>query len=129
MNNKADPITLAIFICAAFFGQDVAAVIGPYIVIAIAASAGAGWAMFTPGVMPETRYIFIYWLLMTVTATLLTSGIAALVAYFIGFHIGTIDTNILLVPIAFAIGAIGKRWHNVGKWIVSIIERFIRPKG
>lgn len=129
MNNKADPINLAIFICAAVFGQDVAAVIGPHVVIIVAASAGAGWAMFTPGVMLEARYIFAYWLLMTATATLLTSGIAAIVASVIGFHLGPIDTNILLVPVAFAIGAIGKRWHNIGKWIVSIIERFIRPKG
>lgn len=129
MNNKADPINLAVLGCAAIFGPDVAEKLGPHVVIFVAASAGAGWAMLTPGTVHKLRYILGYWVLMTSTALMLTSGIAAVISSFIGHYLVEVDVNILLAPVAFAIGAVGKRWHNAGKWIIAALNRFIRPGG
>ena len=44
-NNQTDVMHLFVIMAASIFGPSMAAIIGPYILIAFAAATGAGWSL------------------------------------------------------------------------------------
>lgn len=118
-----DVIGLFVFISAAIFSADVAAVIGPYVAIVVAAAIGASFSLARR--QRSTRMEAIgFFLRICGLAVLIAGALAAAIAQ---FH-PALTERALLAPAAFGIGLVGDRWREVGRWIVQFAQDFVLRK-
>lgn len=122
-----DAIGLAVLISAAMFSPDVAAVVGPYLVIIASSAIGASFALIRRDVGTRVGAAF-YFLRVCGLATLITvvlsSGVALL-------H-PSLTERMLIAPVALGLGLIGDDYPIVGRkiggWIGSFIDALISLK-
>ena len=113
-------VALAGMLASAIFGHEMAHVVGPYIVIILASTVGASFALARRP--PETRASAVYFFLRTVgLAILLTVALASIVT---GYYPEATE-KALIAPIAFVVGYIGDGWPAVFKWASEKINAFI----
>lgn len=120
-----DVIGLFVFIATLLFSSEVAAVIGPYMVIVIAASIGGSFALARrePGTRAEAVWFFFR---VVGLAVLMTAGIAYLVAM---WH-PEFSPRLTIAPIALVLGYV--EWPSLLAKIVRGIFAaldFSRGKG
>lgn len=96
---QLDIVAVAISIAAAFFGADLALVIGPYAVIFLAALGGAGWALASRPTT-DTKHGLLFMLLMVGLALIGTVPLAEAVARLFG-----IEARWMFAPMATLIAA------------------------
>lgn len=123
MNDHLDPINAAIALGSVIFGPQLAAIIGPYAVILIAATVGAAWSL--GGRAPTSRGSAVrYFALLNATALLVTVQAANALALWFGMQ----NTTWMLAPIALVIGGVGDAWPRIGQWIVARMGRLIERR-
>lgn len=128
MNEHLDPVNAAIALGSVLFGPQLAAIIGPYAVILIAATVGAAWSL--GGRIPGTRVGAVrYFLLLNTTALVVTVQIANGLALWLDLQ----HTTWMLAPIALLIGGVGDSWPRIMRWAIAragrVIERSTDGKG
>lgn len=103
-----DIVGLCVFLAALVFSDEVAAVVGPYIVILAAASIGASFAVAR---RERTSRGAAVWFFTRVCglAVLLTAGLAA----WASTYYPDLNERLLLAPIALMVGFVGDRWPSV----------------
>lgn len=121
MQQPIDPVSVAILIAGILVSPQLAEVIGPYAIIAIAASTGAAWSL---GRHESTTRLAAagYMVKINLTALLLTVGIAEFVGWMWPSFQGH---KWILAPIALMVGAIGNDWPNVGRWLSSRLATIV----
>lgn len=96
-----------------------AELVGPYAVIILAATTGAGWSLSRRARVSRWSAI-VYFLRLIATAVLLTVGLATLVLQVWPQFNGL---NWMLAPIGLLVGGIGDDWPHVGRWFLERIGR------
>lgn len=120
--NKIDLtiVGVATVLASKFYGPDVAAVVGPYIVILIAAMGGAAVALMQ--VAGRTRAAaFGYFFIATITSLLFTVSLSMMAA-------STVDSlreQWLFAPVSFGLGYIGDKWSAALLWVFNKCNSFI----
>jgi len=112
-----DIVTVAIAVASLIFGPDVAALVGPYSVIVLAAIGGAAWSASST---PEAtrRATLLHMLLMVGLALLGTVPLAEVLA-----RLASIDARWALGPVAAVIAA-------RPDWVIARLRRwFSRQEG
>ena len=118
-----DPTTAVTVLTATVFGPQLSTVIGPYAVIILAATTGAGWGLGR--CPPMSRWQgFWYFLKLNCTALLVTVPIASGVQFTLGWQ----DANWLLVPVGLLVGGVGNSWPKVGEWFVGWLGRLLEKR-
>lgn len=123
MNNHLDPTAVFIALGSALFGPQLAAVIGPYAVILIAATVGAAWSLGRRA-PSSTGSAVRYFALLNGTAMLVTVQVANAM----GMWLRLDDTSWLLAPIAMVIGGVGEAWPRIGRWAIERAGRIIERR-
>lgn len=123
MQNKIDPISAATALASVLFGPDLAHFIGPYAVILLSSTVGAGWALGRQSPMTKWSACW-YFSRLNVMAVMLTVPMSAGVVWAFEMH----DANWTLAPIALLIGGVGNDWPAVGKWLVSRLGRLFEQR-
>lgn len=121
----ADIVGLAVFIAALLFSSEVAAVVGPYMVIVVAATLGASFKVARRDKSTRTSAV-LFFLRVVGMAVVLTVGIAvALNAYR-----PDLSPRVTVAPIALLIGYIDWPWAltKIVKAIFASID-LARGKG
>ena len=122
-----DIVTVSVAIAGAFFGAEVAAVIGPYAVIVLGALLGAAWSATRRDAETRTSALG-HVVLMIGWALIVTVPLAIIGGQFFG-----LESKWLLGPVAVVIAGIGQDWPAVGKWGLGLaraaLERFFQRKG
>ena len=98
-------------------------VIGPYAVIILAATTGAGWGLGRCPPMSRGQGA-LYFLKLNCTALLVTVPIASGVQFILGWQ----DANWLLVPVGLLVGGVGNSWPKVGEWFVGWLGRLLEKR-
>ena len=122
--NQLDPVEAAITVVALIFGPSLAAVIGPYSVIVVAASVGASWSIRRNANQKDIATIS-YFLLINFTAMLVTVAIAKSIGTWLKLE----EPMYLLSPIALLIGGVGADWPRLLKWLLLRAVNTWRPGG
>lgn len=104
----ADIVGLCVFIAALLFSSDVAGVVGPYMVIVIASTIGASFAVARRDKSTRTSAIWFFTRVVGL-AVLLTVGFAAVANAFRP----DLSPRVLLAPIAILIGFVGDDWPKL----------------
>ena len=113
--SNLDIVSLCVFITMAVFSPEVAAFVGPYLVIILASTIGASFALARRQTETKTQAL-VFFLRVDGLAVLLTSGLAAMVsAWKPDLH-----ERVLLAPIALMIGFIADDWPVVLRRIMNI---------
>jgi len=121
--NQIDPVSAAIALAGFIFGPSLAAIIGPYAVILLAATVGAAWSLGRRDQSLRTGAA-LYFLRLNATAVLVTVGIATLAAKWLGVT----EQNWLLAPVAIVVGAVGDDWPRIGRWLIVRGGRFFEKR-
>jgi hypothetical protein len=103
-----DIVGLFVFIAAILFSSEVAAVVGPYLVIVIAATIGASFAVARRERSTRASALF-FFVRVVGLAVLLTVGFAAVASA----YRPDLSPRVLVAPIALLIGFIGDEWGSV----------------
>ena len=113
--NKVDLTIVGVVTALAskFYGPDIAAVVGPYIVILIAAMGGAAVALMQASGRTRGR-AFTFFFLATLLAVWLTVPLSMLAANYAG-----LQDQWLFAPMSFGLGYIGDKWPAALSWIFS----------
>jgi len=106
--SNADIVGLFVFIAALVFSADVAAVVGPYIVIGIAAVIGASFSLSRRA--KSTRVGALWFFVRIALLAMLITGIISAIAV---SYQPDLPERLLLAPIALLIGWIGDDWPAV----------------
>lgn len=123
-----DILGVVIFLAALVFSAEVAAMVGPYLLIIMASAIGAS---FTLKRRDKDTRLGALWFFVRVcgAAALLTGGLSAIIS---GFHSDLTERS-LLVPVAFGLGAIGSDWKPVLMWcgrkIGEVFDLIIKLRG
>lgn len=104
-------IALAGVLASYMFGPEVAAYLGPYLVILLASTVGASFALARREVATRTGAIW-FFLRTNGVAVLLTVALATTVS---GYAEDLTD-RALIAPIAFILGFIGDDWPVILRW-------------
>lgn len=118
-----DPTSAFTAVLATMFGLELSQIIGPYAVIILAATTGAGWGLGRCGPMTRREGVW-YFLKLILTALLVTVPIASGVQYMLGWS----EANWLLVPVGLLVGGVGNDWPKVGHWFVSWLGRLLEKR-
>lgn len=118
-----DPVTAMTAIAAMLLGPTLAAIVGPYAVILIAATTGAAWALGRRAQSGRLSAAW-YFVRMNATAVLLTVSLATLARTGFGFD----EDRWLLAPIALLVGGVGDDWPSIGRWVVERLGRIIERR-
>jgi hypothetical protein len=117
-----DPAAALTLLLASVFGQQLSTVIGPYAVIILAATTGAGWGLGRCQPMTRAQGMW-YFLKLNCTALLVTVPIASGVESMLGWE----NANWLLVPVGLLVGGVGNSWTKVGesffRWLGRLLEQ------
>ncbi|WP_399696624.1 hypothetical protein [Xenophilus sp.] len=109
-----DVVGLGIFLASLFYSPEVAAIVGPYLVIILASVVGASFALKRRS---KTTRLSALWYLLRV-AGLAVIGTVSLAAIFSSYYDGLTE-RILIAPVALAIGAIGDDFPSVARWFLA----------
>jgi hypothetical protein len=111
----ADIVGLCILLASLLFSAEVAAVVGPYMVIILGSAIGASFALTRRERSPRLSAFWFFFRIAGM-AVLLTAFLAAIV------HSLRPDLNerVLLAPIAILIGLIGDGWPAVARKLMSM---------
>lgn len=120
VGEQLDPVNVMVALLTAALGPTLAKVVGPYAVIIIAASTGAGWALSRREMRGRLSAATFY-ARINFTALLITVS-AAEIAQKFG---APFDTRWLLTPIALLIGGVGDDWPDVARWAFGRFGKFI----
>lgn len=111
---QLDLVSVVIALISGVLAPQLAAVIGPYVVIVLAASTGAAWALSRRE--PGSRLgALAFFMLLVASAVMLTAAVAMGLSRWLGWQ----DTSWLFAPIAVIIGAIGDDWPRIGRWAID----------
>lgn len=121
-------VALAVLLASALFGPEVAHVVGPYVVIVLASTIGASFALARRKVDEKLAAAW-FFLRVNGLAILLTVALAAAVSgYF-----EELSERVLLAPIAFTVGFIGDEWPQIMRWaggkVNDLVDALIKLKG
>lgn len=122
-----DIVGLFVFIAAFLFSNEVANVVGPYMVIAVAATVGASFSVARRD--KDTRLGAVWFFAkLVILAVLVTVGLAALATA----HYPALQERSLLAPIALLVGFVGEGWPallgKVMKFLGGLLD-LARGKG
>ncbi len=121
--NKLDPTAAITVLMAAFFGAELSQIIGPYAVIILAATTGAGWGLGRCAPMTRAAGAW-YFLKLNLTALLVTVPISSAAQSLFDLK----EANWLLVPVGLLVGGVGNSWPAVGHWFVLWIGRLLEKR-
>jgi cytochrome c biogenesis protein CcdA len=108
MNQNLDPMVIVTMIVGSLLGPHLAAVVGPYMVILLAASAGAGWSLTKRPA--ESRWsALLFMLRINLVAFLLTWPAMLALEKFVTHE----PMPWLAVPVAFGLGLVGDQWSEI----------------
>lgn len=131
MNNNGpipDILAVVVAIAALIFSQEVAHMVGPYLLIIMASAIGASWTVKRQDMTSRAGAMW-YFAKVCGAAVLLTGFLSALIS---GFHADLTERS-LLVPVAFGLGAVGSDWKPVILWaarkIGQMVDIFIKLRG
>lgn len=120
-----DVIGLFVFISSVIFSADVAAIIGPYVAIVVAAAIGASFSLARRD--QSSRVNALLFFLRVCGLAVLVAGAAA--AFLSRVH-PVLTERALLAPVAFAIGLIGEDWSDLRRWALEYArDLFFRKRG
>lgn len=109
-----DIVSLFVFIAAILFSNDVAAVLGPYLVIIIAATIGASFKVARKEKTSRTEALFFFSRVVGL-AVILTAGFA----WAANLYRPDIPVRVLIAPIALMIGYVD--WPHLLTKVVGLI--------
>lgn len=118
---QLDPVSAAITIAGFVVSPELAELVGPYAVILLAATTGAGWSLGRRRPGPRGSAVA-YFLKLNATAVLLTVALATLVTKAWPQFDGL---NWMLAPIGLLVGGVGDDWPAVGRWVLGFLRRRI----
>jgi hypothetical protein len=119
-----DVVYVVVFLLGLVFGPSTAAVLGPYAVIFLAATAGASFAIYRATPMPRARMVWFFaWL---VGVALIFSGSASIL---LERWVGENTAHYSVPFVAFAIGATGDDWPLVFRKVKAFAFRWVDKKG
>ena len=119
MDKKNTNVTqLFVVLTAAVFGSSMAVIIGPYLLIIVAAITGAAWSLGRRESKGKLNSLF-YFVRIVLTAILLTVGIARLMAS----YVDGVEAEWLIVPVALIIGVVGDDWMKAFNWGVNAVKK------
>lgn len=115
-----DAVGFGIFVASWVYAPSVAAVVGPYIVIVLAAIIGASFALKR---REKTARLVAIWYFLRVAglAVLITVSLAGIVSS----YYSSLTERVLITPLALMIGAIGDDWPKLLRAIVGFIFRAV----
>jgi hypothetical protein len=124
-----EPVAVLVMLSATLFSPEAAAVAGPYLAIFLASSLGAyyrlGQREDTPeeeARAPASRWsALMFFVMVNVGALLFTVPLSMLIQG----YLPKVQSNWLLVPMAFAIGLTGERWPAIGNWAARRAARIL----
>lgn len=119
-----DPVSVSTALLAVAFGPQMAAVIGPYAVIVLAATTGAAWGLAKADTKTRTEAA-LYFLRLNTMAVLLTVAFEQLLHSYFPELAGT---HWALAPIALLVGGVGDSWPAIGRWVVQRIGRLVSQR-
>lgn len=123
--SAADIVGLFVFIAALVFSAEVAAVVGPYMVIGIAAVIGASFSLSRRA--KSTRWGAFWFFVRIAGLAMLITGVISAIA--ISYQ-PDLPERLLLAPIALLIGWIGDDWPSVFGRIMRVVWSIVgRPSG
>lgn len=122
-----DVVALATLIAGVVYSPDVAAVVGPYIVVIAASVTGAAFSLKR---REKTSRLAAFRYFLTV------AGVAVFVTGLISWAVGSyygVSERFLIAPVALAVGAVGNDWGSVLRFFASralaVIDLFRGGKG
>lgn len=120
--NQTDltPVAVITLLASTVFSASVAAVVGPYVVIAIGAMGGAAVALMQRESAGRARAI-LFFCGATIMAVLLTVPLTMLVT----LVIKNVPDQWLFAPFAFGLGYLGDKWPAAMSWAWSKANAFI----
>ena len=121
-----DPTHVAVTVASAVLAPALAEVVGPYVIIFIASTIGASWALGRQATMTRLKAL-LFFLRINFTAAIVTSSIASALAKQLGYASGTGEGLWLIAPIALVIGGVGDDWPALIHWVVK--RKFFSGKG
>ncbi|OUL98536.1 hypothetical protein [Variovorax sp. JS1663] len=122
-----DIVGLFVFIAAILFSHEVAAVVGPYMVIVIASTIGASFALARRDRTTRTAAIWFFTRVVGL-AVLLTVGFAAIASA----YRPDLSPRVTVAPIALMVGFIGDDWPKLLSKCMRVIYGaldLVRGKG
>lgn len=120
--NQTDltPVAVITLLASTIFSASVAAVVGPYVVIAIGAMGGAAVALMQRESSGRAKAI-LFFCGATVMAILLTVPLAMLTT----MAFKGVPDQWLFAPFAFGLGYLGDKWPSAMSWAWSKANAFI----
>jgi predicted membrane channel-forming protein YqfA (hemolysin III family) len=109
-----DVVGLFVLIAATVFSNEAAAIVGPYLVIVVAAAIGASFKLSRKEKMTRTDAVF-FFLRVVILAVLLTAGAAKIA----NSYRPDIPIRVLIAPIALMIGYVD--WPHLLSKIVGMV--------
>ena len=123
---QLDPTHVAITLASAMLAPALAEIVGPYVIIFIASTIGASWALGRQATMSRLKAL-LFFLRINFTAAIVTASIASALAKQLGYASGTEEGLWLIAPIALVIGGVGDDWPALIHWVVK--RKFFSGKG
>ena len=123
---QLDPTHVAITVASAVLAPALAEVVGPYVIIFIASTIGASWALGRQATTTRLKAL-LFFLRINSTAAVVTSSIASALAKQLGYASGTGEGLWLIAPIALMIGGVGDDWPALIRWVLK--RKFFSGKG
>ena len=122
MNQSPDigPATVLTTVFASVFSPAVAAVVGPYTLMFLAALGGAGMRLGQKGSTGRNASLWMVALYVLI-ALLFTVPASTLVTH----SFEGVSDSVLWGPVAFGLGYVGDQWGRVMAWIGEKISAFI----
>ena len=121
-------VSVAIALSSIIFGPEVSRLVGPYIVIVLASTIGASFALARREVKTRLNAMWFFFRINGL-AVLLTVGAATVASSYYEL----LSEHVLLAPIAFAVGFVGDDWPALMRWvgskINSLVDILIKLKG
>ena len=121
-----DPTHVAVTVASAVLAPALAEIVGPYVIIFIASTIGASWALGRQATMTRLKAL-LFFLRINFTAAIVTSSIASALAKQLGYASGTGDGLWLIAPVALVIGGVGDDWPALIHWVLK--RKFFSGKG
>lgn len=115
-----DAVGFGIFLAGLFYAPNVAAVVGPYIVIVLASVIGASFALKRREKSTRLGAVW-YFLRVAGLAVLITVSLAGIGSS----YYSTLTERVLITPVALMIGAIGDDWPALLRNIVRMFFRAV----
>ena len=121
-------LALAGVLASYLFGPEAAAYLGPYLVILLASTVGASFALARREVATRSGAIW-FFMRTNGVAVLLTVALAAAIS---GYY-PNLSQRALIAPIAFVLGFVGDDWPDLLRWagtkINALIDVLIKMRG